>query len=306
MIGLFCRTRGWSNDLFAAVVSVFRAPYCLPPAKGLLGEMNSEQLEKITANIRTNGYHVFDTRLPEHLCDRLLTLALSRKCTVRAMDEGGGSAFEVPHYDRSRPVGVRYDLFPDDVISDDIVQKLMADLSLIAVAQSYLKARPIVDVTALWWNTDFSERADCEAAQLFHFDMDRIKWLKFFICITDVDHKSGPHSFVAGSHRTGAIPPELLTAGYARLTDNEVKKHFDEKRLVEFCATRGTILAEDTRGLHKGKRVELGDRLMFQIQFSNSLFGATIRGGRIKEILDPDLRALVEKYPRMYSNFMHA
>ena len=36
------------------------------------------------------------------------------------------------------------------------------------------------------------------------------------------------------------------------------------------------MIVEDTRGLHKGKHVEKGDRLIFQLQFTSSLFGKAI------------------------------
>jgi hypothetical protein len=303
MIRLFCLTKGRSNDALSSFVSMLNPPYWLPSADGVLGNLGGSDLDRVVADIRRNGYHVFDRLLSAETCDALLKVALSSKCKVRAMDEGGGRISDVPRYERSRPQGVRYDLLPDDVVNQPVVQRLMADLSLIAVAQQYLGARPVADVTALWWSTAYSTRADAEAAQMFHFDMDRIKWLKFFICITDVTQRSGPHTYVAGSHRTGAIPSDLLAAGYARLTDAEVSKHFNRGSFMEFCAPRGTILAEDTRGLHKGKNVEFGDRLMFQVQFSNSLFGATIHGGKFRELLDPGIRDLAARYPRLYSNF---
>jgi hypothetical protein len=82
--------------------------------------------------------------------------------------------------------------------------------------------------------------------------------------------------------------------------------HFDRAHFVEFCAPRGTILAEDTRGFHKGKNVEMGDRLMFQVQFSNSLFGATSETGHFRQLSDPGLRDLVRRYPRLFSNFIQA
>src|SRR6185437_17098348 len=81
------------------------------------------------------------------------------------------------------------------------------------------------------------------------------------------------HSFVRGSHRTGGIPSALLSKGYARLTDEDVARHYARTDVMEFLAPRGTVLAEDTRGLHKGLPVRRGDRLMLQLQFSNSLFG---------------------------------
>ena len=41
-----------------------------------------------------------------------------------------------------------------------------------------------------------SDKVDEHAAQMFHFDMDRPKWLKFFIYINDVNEKNGPHFFI--------------------------------------------------------------------------------------------------------------
>jgi hypothetical protein len=62
-------------------------------------------------------------------------------------------------------------------------------------------------------------------------------------------------------------------------------------------------LAEDTRGLHKGKHVVRGDRLMLQLQFSNSLFGATYPKCRFGDVIAPPLRGAVSAYPRIFSAF---
>ena len=49
-------------------------------------------------------------------------------------------------------------------------------------------------------------------------------------------------------------------------------RFIDPEDMVEIGGPRGTIFAEDTRGLHKGKHLLTGDRLLFQLEFSNSLF----------------------------------
>ncbi len=175
--------------------------------------------------------------------------------------------------------------------------------SIIAVAQSYLRCKPIFDVMAMWWHTAFSKQPDKDAAQFYHFDMDRIKWLKFFIYLTDVGPANGPHSFVKGSHRTGGIAGQLRAKGYARLTDEEVQACYPPERFVEFCALRGTVLAEDTRGLHKGKHVQVGDRLMLQLQFSNSLFGSYAPARRFSRVIDLDLQGMLTRYSELYSNY---
>jgi ectoine hydroxylase-related dioxygenase (phytanoyl-CoA dioxygenase family) len=133
--------------------------------------------------------------------------------------------------------------------------------------------------------------------------MDRIRWLKFFIYLTDVDTDNGPHSFIAGSHRTGGIPPSLLRKGYVRLTDGEVREQYPAEDFIEFTGARGTVLAEDTRGLHKGKHVARGDRLVLQLQFSNSLFGGYYPPVVQPRFLAPENQAFVEQYPAIFSAF---
>jgi hypothetical protein len=180
----------------------------------------------------------------------------------------------------------------------------MSDASLLAVAQTYLRAAPIVDVTSMWWHTAFSDQPDEEAAQMYHFDMDRIRWLKVFIYLTDVTPMHGPHCFVAGSHRSGGIPEAMLSKGYARLSDEEVFLHYPRKNLMEFSAPAGTIIIEDTRGLHKGKVVEHGDRLMLQLQFSNSLFGGTYPRTPFSDLVAPKLAERVSQYRSIYVNYL--
>jgi ectoine hydroxylase-related dioxygenase (phytanoyl-CoA dioxygenase family) len=190
-----------------------------------------------------------------------------------------------------------------DLLANPEVQNLLADQSLATVAQDYLESRPSIDVLAMWWHTAFSDVPDSEAAQYFHFDMDRPKWLKCFIYLTDVTPESGPHVFVAGSHRTGGIPPEFLRRGYVRLMDDEVLAEYGARNIIEFSAPRGTIILEDTRGLHKGANVRRGDRLMLQIQFSNSLFGGSYPEARFKRELSEPLREAVARYPKLYSAY---
>jgi hypothetical protein len=307
LIYLFCKTGGSSNDTLSRVVSLVRPPYRMEHIEGLLGDLNTPALNAITRQLDEQGYYVFARRLPDDLSERLLNFALTHRCTVRPMDNhGAGSASRlVDHYNRDTPEGVRYDFSAQDVIDNPDVQYVMADRSVIAVAQQYLRCKPILDVMSMWWHTAYSRMPDKDAAQFWHFDMDRIKWLKFFIYLTDVGPDNGPHSFVAGSHRTGGIPSILRLKGYSRLTDQEVDACFSRERFLEFTAPRGTIIAEDTRGLHKGKLVSNSDRLILQLQFSNCLFGGYYAPNRFTCLQNEDLKSMVQKYPRLYANYTH-
>jgi hypothetical protein len=306
MIRLFCKSGGMSNDLLAAAVKAFHRRIQLPASRGVLGDMQGVALEKVKQAINERGYYVFERALPDDLCERLLTFALDTPSLVRPAAATGDlqhARARRAKYDRRESLGVRYDFSTEDVINNPDVQRLMADASLLAIAQAYLGSLPIADVTNMWWHTDFSDQPDEEAAQFFHFDMDRIKWLKFFVYLTDVGDRNGPHCYISESHRTGAIPRELLSKGYARLTDDEVFRHFSADRMVKFIAPRGTVIAEDSRGLHKGLEVHRGDRLMLQIQFSNSLFGGTYTPSRFRS-LTPELAHIARACPGIYKNYL--
>lgn len=77
---------------------------------------------------------------------------------------------------------------------------MITDMNFFAIAQEYLACKPIHDLVLMWWSAPHSNKASSEAAQLYHFDMDHLKFLKFFIYLTDVDEHNGPHCYVRKSH----------------------------------------------------------------------------------------------------------
>ncbi|HWE72067.1 MAG TPA: phytanoyl-CoA dioxygenase family protein [Stellaceae bacterium] len=304
MVRLFCASGGRSNDLIARLMAARHPPRELTETPGVLAPLSPAEAKDAGTTLAEKGYYLYRQRLSDAACDRLHQFALTHPATVRRRDgESRDTLFTI--YDPARPLGVRYDFAEADLINHPDVQALMADPAIIAAAQAYLGTEPVVDVVAMWWNTAFSDQPDSEAAQYFHFDLDRIKWVKFFIYLTDVSSDSGPHYFIAKSHRTGGIPPALLAKGYARLTDDEVSAHFDRRDFIEFVAPRGTILAEDTRGLHKGQNVRAGHRLVLQIQFSNSLFGPPYPRVAFNAMRDQNLATMVKRHPRMYAAYSH-
>lgn len=305
MISLFCATKGHSSDLLSYLISLFKKPYALPDANGLLGNFYSGDLARINAALNDKGYYVFEQRLPDQLCDALLDYALNATCRITVNPDGTRAKPErLVKYNREKPEGLLY--FPDveGALNNQAVQSLLADKSIIAVAQTYLNCRPVMEYPSYWWSTAASTEASLEAAQYYHFDMDRIKWLKFFVYLTDVSEENGPHTFISGSQRSGAIPAKLLSKGYARLTDEMVEGCYQPEEVIRFTAPRGTVIAEDTRGLHKGTHVQKGDRLMLQFQFSNSHFGAVFPPAFIKNVQDPSLAKMIQEYPQMYSMFL--
>jgi hypothetical protein len=305
LISLFCRSGGSSNDALSRLIGVLYPPYEMQNAQGVLGRMDDLSLARLKHGLVEDGFLVFERCLAPQLCDRLEQFALTNSCTALPTSDAqpGAKRKVVGRYDRDRPQAVRYEFSTQDVIDNPDVQGLMADQSFIALTQSYLGSKPVCDVMTMWWHTAFSKQPDKDAAQFWHFDMDRIKWLKFFVYLTDVGPENGPHCFVKGSHKTGGIAATLRAKGYSRLTDEEVNECYPLERIVEFCAPRGTVVVEDTRGLHKGKHVQSGDRLMLQLQFSNSLFGGYYPATHFSRVADAQLRAIMARYPKIFATY---
>lgn len=308
LIRLFTLTSGHSNDLLAKAIGFFRRPYPIDGFDGVLGFRTRAELDAVTAQLRDRGYYVFDRQLPAEMCERLYQLALKERCRPRATDsQADAPDLEPGVYPRSAPTSIIYDFAPDDLINIEAVQELMADRSINALAEAYLDAKPVLDTVNMWWTTAYSSKPDRAAAQLYHFDMDHVRWVKFFIYLTDMTPEAGPHCFVAGTHRSGAIPQHFLSQGYARLSDNDIAASFPAQDVIEFIGQRGTIIVEDTRGLHKGKPALRGDRLMFELEFSNSLFGAVLPAqGELTKMHTTQFASFVRKHRRIFSRWIGA
>ena len=85
----------------------------------------------------------------------------------------------------------------EDLVKLKSIQSFLIDDKLMNVARGYLNAEPILYNINCWYNFP-SKTPDTNAAQLWHYDMDRPKWLKVFVYLTDCGKDNGPHCFVRG------------------------------------------------------------------------------------------------------------
>lgn len=274
MIRLFCATSGRSNDVVSKCISFFDSPIRLPDCNGVLGNFRQEELNKINNTLIRDGFYIFEQKISNELIDKLYDFASNQECVPRPLDENMNAPPPKTRYDKNNLLSSVYDIPASACFENPNIQSLLKDHSILAVAQEYLQTVPKADIIGFWWSTPFSKKPQVNSAQMFHFDMDRFKWIKFFIFLTDVTLENGPHVFIKHSHQTGKIPREILNAGYSRISDEEVFKYFPKEDVQTFTIPKGTIVAEDTRGLHKGTNLLKDERLVLELQFSNSLFGA--------------------------------
>jgi len=98
-----------------------------------------------------DGYVVLPSRLGEGDCADLEAIARQATCTIVPAPAGESRR----RFDARDPVGVRYDLDEEDIVESAAAQRLIADGSLLAIAQGYLGTAPVQDLVAMWWSTAF-------------------------------------------------------------------------------------------------------------------------------------------------------
>jgi hypothetical protein len=215
-------------------------------------------------DLKENGYHIFKRKIDENIVNKLYDLALNLKCD----DVNKKSRFNPNKITR-----VRYNFNKQDLANNLLVQDLIMDDSLISIVREYFNSEPIFDLPAMWWSAPYGESASSEAAQLYHYDMERAKWLKIFFYLTDVDSDNGPHYYIRGSHKINAKPKNLLSRGYVRISDQEIKKYYSPNDFKVIKGTKGTFFAGDTLCWHKGKNLKKRNRLVLELNYTSSLFG---------------------------------
>ena len=299
-VSFYCATSGLAADFMSFLVKLYNPPYPISIREGALGRYRASEVEVIAATLKRDGVFIFPDPLPSALVEALIRYGHTGPCFAKN-DEG--KAREAGRYP-GMPMAQQYDFLERDLIEVPEVQTLVADPVLFAVSQAYLGAKPIMDAISMWWSTTFSKVASSEAAQLYHFDLDRIQWLKWFIYLSDVDTDTGPHCFIRGSHRSGRKPGELLQRGYQRIPDSDLERFFPKEDFLEITGKKGTVFVEDTSGFHKGKLPTKGPRLVLELEFTNSLFGTVFpRDIRVGADARPELLDAARAYPQLLRKY---
>lgn len=251
------------------------------------------QVADLVAALRTDGFVRLPDRLPEAACAELEAVAVDATCRLTSPTTEATSA----RFDPQNPIAVRYDVAEAELAASPAAQRIMTDPSLLALAQDYLGAAPIVDLLAMWWSAAVGAGASSAAAQQYHFDLDRLRFLKLFVYLTDVDEHTGPHVYVRGSQ--GDKPDHLRHDG--RHGDGEVEAAFPGGP-VEITGPRGSMFLADTLGLHKGLDLVAGHRLVFQVEWTSSLFGAPYQRLPLAW-QDPASAAVAAAHPWVFQRF---
>jgi len=300
-VRLFCLTGGFSNNLINNFLK--EKKISIPIDFDEKNLFTKNDLDQINKQLNSNGYFYFPDFIDSLQIDKIKSF-LNKTSGKYSSDTYNTERNEYEFFDEKNPKAVKFSYNFNEIIKNEEIQNLAFNPTLINIAQNYLGSAPILDIVGAWWSTSgLSDKPDINSAQLWHFDLDRPKWLKVFFYLTDCDEFTGPHSFVSGTHVNNGIPLSLRIHGYKRLDDELIKKYFDSSKIKSFIGKSGTMVAEDTRGLHKGQILKNGTRLILQFQYSSSLFGSGIEKIKMPEKLFKNASLFKSAAPKIFDNF---
>ena len=104
---------------------------------GLLGNFDDATWNSRIQMMHDEGYTVFDSILDAEWCEKFMQLALNTTGKYRQMDDGQGGSLET-RFSRENPLSVRFDYDSQNLINEELVQKILADTSILKFAQDYL------------------------------------------------------------------------------------------------------------------------------------------------------------------------
>jgi hypothetical protein len=255
----YAATSGFINKILNTIISFFSFSLFY----------NLKNNIEIIRVLNNNSYFVDSKKISELEINKLknLTKKLYFKSQSKDSKLEHYTGLEVPRMST-------YKYYEEDLISENCVLDIITNPYYINIAKNYLKTEPVLAAVNMWWSTNYLKKASSEDAQQYHFDLERLKWLKFFIYLTDVNEENGPHVYVAGTHKAFSKPYKFLKKGYARIPDEEVEAYYGIEKIKTITGKIGTVIIGDTSCFHKGTLPSGKPRLIFEFEIANSLFGA--------------------------------
>ncbi len=228
-------------------------------------------VDEAVTQIKTEGFYL-GLQLPEETVKEILEFATNTACYGNRKSQLGFYYHEKKQAEIQSQKKIKVGCYFNTAQLCPAISKLQNDSQLLAIATRYLEREPIHQGNQLWWSfagvsSDWERRQN---AQMFHYDLDDYRFLKFFFYLTDVDEKSGPHICIRGSHKNKKLSHVLLRK---RETDKDIIDWYGEESVVAICGQAGFGFIEDPLCFHKGLTPSHKDRLLLQIEFATTDYG---------------------------------
>lgn len=219
------------------------------------------KINNIVNELNENGCSIIKKGLDLNKCNMILE-KLNNKIFI---NRSKNITKNIKLYDNNKNIWWLNDY--KNLINLDIVQNIITSDYLLKIAEDYLNCNPILHNVLFW----ASYPGNVETTQQFHQDYDDIKFLKVFIYLNDVDDNNGPHSYVKKSLNNINLIKTNSGKLSERYDDELVNKHYSNN-IINIKGEAGTIIFEDTHGLHKGSNVKKGKRFVLQLVYGSSTY----------------------------------
>ena len=276
-VNVYCLTKGLSNLILNSLtvtnykVKKFFSFKTVSDSEDIINiPKKNLSTQKIVTEISETGYAILPEHIKKNDIDEILKIINYAKCSYILNDEiiKSNSISEVPE------AATIIDIEEDELLKVKIIQDLVHNPLFYHTAKKYFNSIPILTNVGLRISK-ISDKPGNREAQLYHFDLDRPKWLKFFIYLNDVDNRDhGPHSYIKESHKVFSKPYKILIKRYQRISDEEIFKFYNHGNEKIILGKAGTLAIGDTLAFHKGYNPRTKIRKVLPIEFSNSLFGS--------------------------------
>ena len=230
-------------------------------------------VEQVVSSIKTDSYYP-GINLPPDVVQEIMEFVYSAKCYANRDLELGFHYREREQAEAK--LGQKFRLGSYFNAEDcPAVKRLERDPGLLAIAAKFLGADPIHMATEIWWSFPVSATPieQLKAAQVFHYDLDDYRFIKFFFYLTDVDDSSGPHILIRGSHKNKKFSHQLLGVRCASKDDQEIVNCYGAENLVTVRGPAGFGFVEDSCCFHKGTLPTGKERLLLQIEYAINNYG---------------------------------
>jgi len=165
----------------------------------------------------------------------------------------------------------------DQVLAAGIFQKIAFDPNILTMVGKYLGATPIHVATNLCFSTPTNNVLERSMnVHQYHQDCGFVNSVKVFIYLTDTYDENGPHYYIAASNRKDS---NEIIDGYFEsklMTDDELALIYGKENIRSIEGKAGTIAFGDISCFHKDGEVKKGARLVIGLEYTNSLFGASV------------------------------
>jgi len=274
---LYVATAGKFNQEVSQLYSLFNPKRLALPQSGLLVDQQAtdpwQTIQSGLQHLQQDGIY----QLPKQLDRERLTAIREAIFQIPIFDEIlGKSVLPQELIDRQGNRKPTYQVNIQELLKCPAAQELLLDESLLFLAQEQLGCNPVLCTVSSWFSFPLSshdpairEQDLSSAAQKFHFDLDRIRFVNIFLYLNDVTSENGPFVYVKGSHRN---KPSALRDG--RYDDREIIDFYGHPNICEVTGSSGSMFVADNFGFHKGQPLKTGYRFVFQLVYSVSLFGA--------------------------------